>query len=109
VVIHPSIDLLYVGDSSTWRIILDAIFGASRSADSCFTNTDGGSTLGTFAPTITALLLTWRYAGGTELRRLLALVIILTWIVAILVVGFKMLRIQKRLQEQIIKIGKSST
>ncbi len=28
-------------------------------------------TLGTFAPTITALFLTWRYAGGTELRRLL--------------------------------------
>jgi membrane protease YdiL (CAAX protease family) len=29
-------------------------------------------TLGSFAPTITALLLTWRYAGGTELRRLLS-------------------------------------
>lgn len=28
-------------------------------------------TLGTFAPSITALFLTWRYAGGTELRRLL--------------------------------------
>lgn len=28
-------------------------------------------TLGAFAPTITALFLTWRYAGGTELRRLL--------------------------------------
>jgi membrane protease YdiL (CAAX protease family) len=28
-------------------------------------------TLGTFAPTITALFLTWKYAGGTELRRLL--------------------------------------
>jgi len=28
-------------------------------------------TLGTFAPTITALFLTWRYAGGIELRRLL--------------------------------------
>jgi len=27
--------------------------------------------LGSFAPTITALFLTWRYAGGTELRRLL--------------------------------------
>jgi membrane protease YdiL (CAAX protease family) len=34
-------------------------------------------TLGTFAPTITALYLTWRYAGGTELRRLLGQV--LTW------------------------------
>jgi hypothetical protein len=28
-------------------------------------------TLGTFAPSITALFLTWRYAGGNELRRLL--------------------------------------
>jgi hypothetical protein len=28
-------------------------------------------TLGTFAPSIIALFLTWRYAGGTELRRLL--------------------------------------
>ncbi|CAG0981007.1 hypothetical protein ANRL2_02439 [Anaerolineae bacterium] len=28
-------------------------------------------TLGTFAPSITALVLTWRYAGRTELRRLL--------------------------------------
>ena len=28
-------------------------------------------TLGTFAPSIAALFLTWRYAGGTELRRLL--------------------------------------
>jgi membrane protease YdiL (CAAX protease family) len=28
-------------------------------------------TAGTFAPTITALFLTWRYAGGAELRRLL--------------------------------------
>ena len=28
-------------------------------------------TLGTFTPSITALFLTWRYAGGTELRRLL--------------------------------------
>jgi hypothetical protein len=28
-------------------------------------------TLGSFTPTITALFLTWRYAGGTELRRLL--------------------------------------
>lgn len=27
--------------------------------------------LGSFAPTITALFLTWKYAGGTELRRLL--------------------------------------
>jgi hypothetical protein len=28
-------------------------------------------TLGSFAPTITALFLTWRYAGKTELRQLL--------------------------------------
>jgi uncharacterized protein len=29
-------------------------------------------TLGSFAPSVVALLLTWRYAGGTELRQLLA-------------------------------------
>jgi uncharacterized protein len=28
-------------------------------------------TLGTFAPTVTALFLTWKYAGGTELCQLL--------------------------------------
>ena len=33
-------------------------------------------TLGTFAPSITALFLTWRYAGGTELRRLLGRAVI---------------------------------
>ena len=33
-------------------------------------------TLGSFVPSIIALFLTWRYAGGTELRRLLGQVLI---------------------------------
>jgi membrane protease YdiL (CAAX protease family) len=51
------------------------------------------------------LMISPEAAGST---RPLILVVILTWVVAILVMGFKMLHIQKRLPEQIIEIGESS-
>ncbi len=40
--------------------------------------------------------------------RPLVLVVMLTWVVAILVTGFKVLHIQKMLRKQIVKIGESS-
>lgn len=51
------------------------------------------------------LMISPEAAGST---RPFALVVILMWVVAILVVGFKMLRTQKGLQKQVIKIGESS-
>jgi membrane protease YdiL (CAAX protease family) len=51
------------------------------------------------------LMISPEAAGST---RPLVLVVILTWVVAVLVVGFKMLRNQNGLQEQIVETGESS-
>ncbi len=51
------------------------------------------------------LMISPEAAGST---RPFTLVVVLTWVVAILVIGFKMLRIQKGLREQMIENGESS-